>query len=296
MKKRFEFIEFPNVNDTRIYTFSYHLQNIQNTLQTLIRNIIDKNKEVKITIGIVVAILMRIQECVISIQLLAIKGRSRDIAILLLNVMELRVDLQYIALNPSREDEWIKHENEWRKPWKMSKQLEEVYKDKEGLRAEEDIYHLFSMIKHGSPASNHKNLSDSIKNVKASRNISFDISVTNKALQIDLSSAKNMISSYLYGAGVNIKKTCIASFKILARHGLTFCEIEKELKSQAQSLNKFLENDLRDQIIQWNRANNKIFKKEWDDIKRKEATLVQKRKDILTEIEVLYQKLDKLDP
>ena len=75
MKKQFKLIEFPNVDDHRIYTFSHHLQNIQNTLQTLILSIIDKNKQVKITFGVVVAILMRIQECVTSIQLLAIKGR-----------------------------------------------------------------------------------------------------------------------------------------------------------------------------------------------------------------------------
>lgn len=295
MKKQFELIEFPNVNDTRIYEFSYYLQNIQNTLQRLIRDIIGKNKEVKITIGLVVALLMRIQECVTSIQLLAIKGRSRDIAILLLNVMELRVDLQYIALNSNREDEWINHENEWRKPWKISKQLEEIYKDEEGLMAEKDVYHLFSMIKHGSPASNHKNLSNSIKNVKASRNISFDISTTNKTLQLDHSSAKNMISSYLFGAGINIEKACIASFEILARHGLTFCKIDKELKSKAQSLSKFLENDLRDQIIQWNRENNNDFRKKWDDIERKKATLLQKREAILKEIEILHRKLEKLD-
>jgi len=295
MKKQFKLVEFPNVNDPRIYTFSYHLQNIQNTAQTLILNIIDKNKEVKVTIGIVVAILKRIQECVTSIQLLAIKGRSRDIAILLLNVMELRVDLQYIALNVDREDEWINHENEWRKPWEMSKQLKEIYEDKEDLEAERDMYHLFSMIKHGSPASKHKNLSSLIKNMEATRNISFDISITNKELQLDLSRAKNMIVPYLYGAVINISKACIASFKILARHGLTFRKIDKDLKSQVQKLSKFLEIDLRDQIIQWNRANNSNFRKKWDAVEREEAILLKKREAILMEIETLQKKLEELD-
>lgn len=295
MKKQFKLVEFPNVNDPRIYTFSYHLQNIQNTAQTLILNIIDKNKEVKVTIGIVVAILKRIQECVTSIQLLAIKGRSRDIAILLLNVMELRVDLQYIALNVDREDEWINHENEWRKPWEMSKQLKEIYEDKEDLEAERDMYHLFSMIKHGSPASKHKNLSSLIKNMEATRNISFDISITNKELQLDLSRAKNMIVPYLYGAGINISEACIASFKILARHRLTFRKIDKELKSQVQNLSKFLEIDLRDRIIQWNRVNNNEFRKKWDSVEREEAILFKKREAILMKIETLQRKLEALD-
>ena len=250
-----------DVNDTRIYTFSYLLQNIQNTAQTLILNIIDKNKEVRITIGIVVAILLRIQECVTSIQLLAIKGRSRDIAILLLNVMELRVDLQYIALNSSREEEWINHKNEWKKPWVISKQLKEIYKDEESLRAEKDIYHLFSMIKHGSPVNNHQNLSNSIKNLKAIRNMSFEISINNDTLQFDSSSAKNMVSSYLYCAGINIKEACLASFKILARYGLTFPKLDKELESQAQGLSKFLEIDLKNQIIKWNRDNKQRLSK-----------------------------------
>lgn len=254
MKKRIKLNEFPNVNDPRIYTFSYHLQNIQNTAQTLILNIIQHNKQVKITIGIVVAILMRIKECVTTIQLLAIKGRSRDIAILLLNVMELRVDLQYIALNSDREEEWIKHENEWRKPWNMSKQLKEICEDEDELKAEQDMYHLFSMIKHGSPANNHKNLSSGIKNKRGIKNISFDIAVTNKALQLDPSSAKDMIGPYLYGAGIDVKKACIAGLKILARHGLTFSDIVKELESHVDNLSKFLEKDMLNQIIQCNRA------------------------------------------
>jgi len=261
MKKQFKLIEFPNVDDPRIYTFSYYLQNIQNTLQTLFLNIIDKNKKVKVTIGIVVAILKRIQECVTSIQLLAIKGRSRDIAILLLNVMELRIDLQYIALNVNREDEWMSHENEWKKPWKVSEQLKEIYKDKKDLEAEKDVYRLFSMIKHGSPASKHKNLSSLIKNMETTGNISFDISITSKGLQLDLSKAKNMIVPYLYAAGANISNACIASFKILARHGLTFRKIDKELKSKVQELNKSLEIYLLDQIIQWNRARNSNFRR-----------------------------------
>jgi len=295
MEKQFKLIEFPNVDDPRIYTFSYHLQNIQNTLQTLILNIIDKNKQVKVTIGVVVAILMRIQECVTSIQLLAIKGRSRDIAILLLNVMELRVDLQYIALNVNREDEWINHENEWRKPWEMGKQLKEIYEDKGELKAEQDMYHLFSMIKHGSPASKYSNLSSLIKNIEATRNISFDISINNKELQLDLSKAKNMIVPHLYGAGINISKACIASFKILARHGLTFCKIKKELKSKVQQLNKSLEVYLLDQIIQWNRAQNSNFRRKWDAIERKEAILLKEREAILMEIKSFQKKLKESD-
>ncbi|MCL5770983.1 MAG: hypothetical protein M1479_01720 [Actinobacteria bacterium] len=182
----------------------------------------------------------RIQECITSIQLLAIKGRSRDIAVLLLNVMELRVDLQYIALDANREAEWIKHENEWRKPWKMCKQLGEIYKNEEELKSEKDIYHLFSMIKHGSPASQHKNLNSLIKNMKATRNISFNISITNKELQLGLSGAKGIIVPYLFAAGMNIAKACTASFKIIARYGLTFHKIDKELKSQVKDLSKFL--------------------------------------------------------
>lgn len=257
MKKQFQLREFPNVDDPCIYTFSYYLQNIQNTAQTLIHNIIHKNIKIEVTIGIVVAILNRIQECITSIQLLAIKGRSRDIAILLLNAMELRVDLQYIALNANREAEWIKHENEWRKPWAMCKQLKEICENEEELKSEIEIYHLFSMIKHGSPANENKNPNSLIKDIKATRNISFNISIDNKELQLDLSSAKGMIVPYLYAAGINIAKACVAGLKILTKYGLTFHEIDKELESQVKDLGKFLEIHLRDQIIQWNKVNNK---------------------------------------
>jgi len=238
--------------------------------------------------------LKRIQECVTSIQLLAIKGRSRDIAILLLNVMELRIDLQYIALNVNREDEWMSHENEWKKPWKVSEQLKEIYKDKKDLEAEKDVYRLFSMIKHGSSASKHKNLSSLIKDMETTGNISFDISITSKGLQLDHSKAKYMIVPYLYAAGANISNACIASLKILARHGLTFCKIEKELESKIQQQNKSLEAYLLDQIIQWNKTQNSNFRRKWDAIERKE-TLLKEREAILIEIKTLQKKLKELD-
>lgn len=50
MKKQIKLIEFPNVNDSRIYAFSYYLQNIQNTAKTLILDIIHKNKQIEVTL------------------------------------------------------------------------------------------------------------------------------------------------------------------------------------------------------------------------------------------------------
>ena len=66
---------------------------------SLLMSTISANTEVRVTVGLVVAVLQRMIECATSILILAEQNRSRDMAVLLLNLMELRIDLQYISLS-----------------------------------------------------------------------------------------------------------------------------------------------------------------------------------------------------
>lgn len=58
-------------------------------------------------------------ECMSSIKLLILLGHKRDAANLLLNLIELRLDLIYISLDDNHANEWLDHDKEHVKPWKV---------------------------------------------------------------------------------------------------------------------------------------------------------------------------------
>lgn len=75
---------------------------------------------------------------------------ERDVAILILNMIELRLDILYMAQDYNNADIWLKHAKEYRKPWSVSSLYKKLYKGSE-LKTEKDIYERFSMVKHGNP-------------------------------------------------------------------------------------------------------------------------------------------------
>ena len=116
MKEVIKIVEFPNINDPYVYRHILYVGKISAIVKKLILEIIEKNKNVKVTIGVVLSILDRILECGISLQHLAVKGFVRDSSVLLLNIIELRLDLQYISLSKDREDIWLKSTKQNKKP------------------------------------------------------------------------------------------------------------------------------------------------------------------------------------
>ena len=83
--------------------------------------------------------------------LLASKGFTTDVAILLVNLIELRTDLKYISINPKKIDEWFNHKERCAKPWKFSQQIKDITIDKEEFKVEKRIYEFCSIAKHGNP-------------------------------------------------------------------------------------------------------------------------------------------------
>lgn len=292
MSKPYKIQEVPDINDQRIYSFCFYVQNIQTVIHELLLSIIEENKKVQISLGIVFGLLHRIIECSTSIQLLAIKGRARDIAILLLNIMELRIDLQYMSLDSNRLQVWKNHENSWRKPWKLHNQLKEICKTEDELEAERDVYHLFSMIKHGNPASTYGNLNKLFKDNTQFINIAFSISSEPNGTRIDISNAKHHIVPYIFALGTNLYRACCAGLDILNSHGLYFPEIDKKLKQKYGELDKIIVQDIKEQIIQWNRRTDKEFREKWDALEELEKKLIKKRDALFEEMEALKQKID----
>jgi hypothetical protein len=291
MSKQYKIREFPNINDQRIYIFCFHVQNIATVIHNLLVSIVEENKQVDVSLGIVFSLLHRILECSTSIQLLAIKGRARDIAVLLLNIMELRINLQYMSLDTNRLQEWKNHENSWQKPWKLDNQLKEICKTKRELEAERDMYHLFSMIKHGSPASTHDGFNNSDDDVRIT-NIAFTISSEPNGMRIDLSKSNYLLSTYIFATGTNLYEACIAGLQVLSSLGLNFPEIEKRLKRSYHELNSFHMKDIKEQNIEWNRQNDDQFRGKWDASEQRGRILKKERDALFKEMEALRYKIE----
>ncbi len=98
-----------------------------------------------------VGVLLRIMECALSVEVLASKGRQRDAAVLVLTLMELRLDLQYVAQDPTRASVWLEHADKGRKPWRVGTQIKATCQEPREREAEFANYQHFSMVKHGNP-------------------------------------------------------------------------------------------------------------------------------------------------
>jgi len=143
--------EIPNTENKDVLEFLIYLKELHSICRELFVYLIQENKKVKTTIGFVGSLVDRISNSLISIMLLASKGFSTDVAILLVNLIELRTDLKYISKNPKKIDEWFNHKKRFTKPWKFSQQIKEITIDEEELKVEKSIYEFCSIAKHGNP-------------------------------------------------------------------------------------------------------------------------------------------------
>ena len=123
--------EMPNIDDADLIKNCVSVQSMRCTLSALLCHVISQLTVTPFTVQIRVAlsIMKRLAEGALSIELLCQKNRVRDAAILLLNVHELRLDLQYIARDPRRANIWLDHTEEHRKPWRVAEQMAEIFGD-----------------------------------------------------------------------------------------------------------------------------------------------------------------------
>jgi len=97
--------------------------------------------------------LFKLRETFNSILLLALNGCVRDASVLLLTLIELKLDVKYIGCDESRADRWLKHSQMERKPWKVGNLITELYPDTSEREASTYIYRYYSAIKHANPAA-----------------------------------------------------------------------------------------------------------------------------------------------
>jgi len=149
--KTYRINELPNTENKEVLEFLIYLSELHSICRELFVYLIQENKKVKTTIGFVGSLVDRISNSLISIILLASKGFSTDVAILLVNLIELRTDLKYISKNPKKIDGWFNHKERCAKPWKFSQQIKDITIDKEEFKVEKRIYEFCSIAKHGNP-------------------------------------------------------------------------------------------------------------------------------------------------
>ncbi len=115
-------------------------------------HVLPQHTQIPFTMNTIVAfiIIPRILEGARSILLLCQKNFARDAGILLTNIYELRLDLEYIGVSDDRAMVWLSHTKENKKPWRVSDQIKELCDDEKEADAESSVYRYYSMAKHGN--------------------------------------------------------------------------------------------------------------------------------------------------
>jgi len=213
-----------NIKNDNIIEFIKIIKEMNNNSQDIILSLFKQSQKIKIRTPIIVAItiLKRVIECVNAIIILSITGYEKDTAILLLNIIELRLDISYIAIDCRHADTWLNHDKENRKPWKVNYLINKLYGGNE-LKAEQNNYKRFSMIKHGNPMGGFTSfpfiISDGNLIIKEKENID------------------DFLSIYLFGCGIECCKTNKAIINIGENYNYKLDKYKEKLNTLDKCLN-----------------------------------------------------------
>jgi hypothetical protein len=196
--RRIEIAELRNLDDATIKEMGLRVQSARSGVLAVANSLLRQHDGIKSPTVVIVSVgvLHRMAECALSIELLASKGFLRDAATLILTLMELRLDLQYMARVRGRDVEWLSHAAQSRKPWPVHREIEELYPDDNERDAELANYRTFSTIKHANPAGG---------------NAAFPLSPLGEGLGVrDPGEAARLMPVYLYAVGSNLCQSVTA--------------------------------------------------------------------------------------
>lgn len=221
--------ELPNLDDHDLLRCCVVAQEMRATLSTFIQHIVEELGSNPVTIAnrVALAMLQRMAEGSLSTEILCMKNRVRDAAILILSLIELRLDIQYIANDLARAGTWIDHARENKKPWSVRSQLEELYPDKCEQDAEFTNYRRYSMVKHCNPAG---------------LAFSFPLAVTRDTLQVDIANENShWVRIHLFSLAVCIHRAADAASRIWFVEGLNVGAFASDLKNGSDKLSRYNE-------------------------------------------------------
>lgn len=219
--------------DSKLNKYIEVVEELQHIGNKVLSEVISESKRIKKTkpslfIGIV--IMKRMLEYISSIKLLITLGHRRDASILLLNLIEMRLDLMYIALDDIHADEWLNHDKEHTKPWKVGFLFRSLYLNQSELNAEQENYKRFSMAKHANPLGGL---------------MSFPIEVTNRALLINEEEKTSTYTSivYFFACGVEVQRICNSTLTIAKQLGYDMEQINETLEMTFEFLRGLYDQD-----------------------------------------------------
>ncbi len=225
--------ELPNINDPDLIRNCVCVQDMRRTVAALFEHVVSQLSLHPVTapIRVTLAIVDRLAEGALSVELLCQKNRVRDAAIVLLSLHELRLDLQYIALDLERADTWLDHTQEGKKPWRVADQIQEMYILPDELKAERWLYRQYSMVKHCNPVG---------------QNFAFGMAADRNSLQFDLNSGNSpMVRVHMFGLGSHIHYAVAAAARICGSEGLDVGEYVDGINGQWKLLSRYNEEHIR---------------------------------------------------
>ena len=272
--KTYRINELPNTENKEVLEFLIYLKELHSICRELFLCLIQENKKVKTTIGFVGSLIDRISGNLISIMLLASKGFTTDVAILLVNLIELRTDLKYISINPKKINEWFNHKKRWKKPWKFSQQIKDITSDdKELEEVEKKIYEFCSIAKHGNPVG---------------YDIGFNFGLKDNGIFLDLNKDYRL-TDYLFWAYVYTSDAIKSSLVIVERFQIVPQNITDKLENVSVKIR-----GLNDKLI-----SKKIMKYVYEmnpelmEIDKKLEVLKRKQKRVKAKIEEIEKRIKK---
>ena len=226
--KDYQAIELPNISDPKIIRTMVSVQKILITLHDFHMHVIKQHSYKPFTANTIVffVIIPRILEGARSVMLLCQKNFARDAGILLINIHELRLDLEYIGISNERADVWLNHTKDNRKPWKVSDQIKELSEDKKEEDAMFSAYRYYSMAKHGNPVG--KNLSFPISKLEK------DVYQINRVQNND-----PLIHHYMFGLGIEIKNVGMAAIRSYDNSGFDVNCFADNFNKHWETLSKY---------------------------------------------------------
>jgi hypothetical protein len=236
---KYHFNDLPFTENKEVLEYVIYFQELYQIIRNLIGLIVNKNTEVRTTVGFVGGLLDRISESIMAISYLSSKRFNRDSAVVLVNLIELRTDLKYISEKPKEIEKWFKHEKKNYKPWRFSFQINS-FEDKQLIEIDKTIYEICSMAKHGNPVG---------------KDIGFNLGISEEGLFYN-GNGDSRITDYLQWAYFYGVDAIESGLKIVQEHGLEFPTIQKDLKNLEMKTKSFtvkiLERKIWDYVYQEN--------------------------------------------
>ena len=272
--KTYRINELPNTENKEVLEFLIYLKELHSICRELFLCLIQENKKVKTTIGFVGSLIDRISGNLISIMLLASKGFTTDVAILLVNLIELRTDLKYISINPKKINEWFNHKKRWKKPWKFSQQIKDITSDdKELEEVEKKIYEFCSIAKHGNPVG---------------YDIGFNFGLKDNGIILD-SNKDYRLTDYLFWAYVYTSDAIKSSLVIVERFQIVPQNITDKLKNVSAKIWGLYEKVISKKIMKYVYERNP----ELMEIDKKLEVLKREQKRVKAKIEEIKKQIKK---